>query len=125
MVGLWLKEFPGGKNIKIERGAAHWVKNNNVILDDAEYLKNFQMVKYEELVENPQETIMNLYRFIGLDPEKHQFNFQGNLFIHNIDDEPSPITNFNQKSFDRIPPNTFRKITEQIKPTMQRLGYEF
>jgi hypothetical protein len=110
-------------SVNIERAATHWVKNNNIILDDAELLNKFHLVRYEELVENPQNTVMELIRFIEEDPEKYKFDFNRKLTIHNVSKKPTAIKNFNQGSFDRIPKNIFDEITSKIQPTMKRLGY--
>jgi len=66
---------------------------------------------------------MDLLRFIDANPDKYQYDFQKKLGCHNIIAEPATITNFNQISFDRIPSDTFKAITAQIKPVMEQLGY--
>jgi hypothetical protein len=109
---------------KYEKSIAHWIKANTMMLDDAKQLKNFQLVRYEDLAENPQKTILDLIEFIDEDPDKYKFDFDGKLDIHNIKNEPNTIKNFNQKSFDRIPPDTFKMLTTKIKPMMARLGYQ-
>ena len=112
------------KGINFDRTIAHWIKANTLMLDDAKQLKNFQLVRYEDLAENPKKTILELIRFIGEDPEKYKFDFDEKIDIHNIKNEPNTIKNFNQKSFDRIPPDTFKMLTTKIKPMMERLGYK-
>ncbi|MGV7222333.1 MAG: sulfotransferase family protein [Nitrospinales bacterium] len=111
------------KSVSIERAADHWIMTYNLMLDDAKYLKHFNLVKYENLVANSFETVMEVLDFIEEDPKKFQFDVNSVVDIHNIDDVPTAITNFNQKSFDRIPEDIFDKITMQIQPTMKRLGY--
>jgi hypothetical protein len=111
------------KDVSIERAADHWVMNYNLMLDDAKYLKYFNLVKYENLVANPFETVMEILDFIEEDPKQYQFDFNSKVDIHNIDNKPTSIKNFNQESFSRIPKDIFDKITMQIQPTMKRLGY--
>lgn len=111
------------KTVSIERATAHWEMTNNLMLDDAKCLKHFHLVKYEILVANPLKVIEEILQFIDEDPEQFQFDFKNRINVHNIDDKPTSISNFNQKSFDRIPKNKFDEITTQIQPTMRRLGY--
>jgi len=111
------------KGVDIYRGAAHWVKVYNTLLEDAGHLKNFRWVRYEDLAENPQEAVKDLLGFIGVDTAKYSFDANMELKISNIDGEPAKVKNFNQKSFDRIPPDVFKKISAQIEPVMQKLGY--
>lgn len=112
-----------GDGIGIDRAIAHWIKANNLMLDDAKLLNKFLLVRYEDFVADPHGNIMEILRFIEEDPEKYKFDLNRELEIHNINDQPTAITNFNQKSFDRIPKVKFDEITAQIQPTMQRLGY--
>ena len=100
------------------------MKVNEYLLDNAKHLKNYQHIRYEELVENPRQTVADLLTFIKGDPKKYNYNFKGELAIHNINGEPSSVINFNQKSFDRIPKEIFDQLTDQITPLMQRLGYK-
>ena len=111
------------RNIPIVKGIAQWIKANTIMLDDSVFLKNFKLVRYEDLVDNPSNVIRDLFHFIGVDPEECQIDFQSKFKTSNIDHKNSPIINFNQKSFDRIPPDVFKEISVTIQPVMKRLGY--
>jgi hypothetical protein len=105
------------------RAIEHWKNVNDIMLENAKYLKHFRFIKYEDLVKNPRQTIFDLLKFIKIDENNYKHNFEDELLIHNINEEPAAITDFNQKSFDRIPKEIFDQLTDQIKPMMQRLGY--
>lgn len=94
------------------------------MLDDASFLKNFKLVRYEDLTANPNEAALDLFKFIGVDPDVYRFDFQHKLHIDNINYKPSAISNFNQQSFDRIPPQVLKEISAKIQPVMKRLGYQ-
>jgi hypothetical protein len=53
-------------NIDYSRAITHWSVVSELILDTAKYLKNFKHLRYEELVENPRQTIDELLTFINL-----------------------------------------------------------
>ena len=106
------------------RALAHWLKVNECLLDNAKYLKNYKHVRYEELVGNPQQILSDVMTFINVDQKNYKHDFNDKLVIHNINEEPTAVTNFNQKSFDRIPKEIFDQLTDQITPMMQRLGYK-
>lgn len=112
------------EGVDIDRGIAHWIKANTIMLDDASFLKNFKLVRYEDLTAKPNEVALGLFKFIGVDPDVYRFDFQQKLHIDNINYKPSVISNFNQKSFDRIPPHVLKEISAKIKPVMKRLGYQ-
>ena len=51
----------------IERCARHWAIANRVMLDDAEYVRNFKLLRYEEFTQGPSALVRELARWIGLD----------------------------------------------------------
>ncbi|MGV7222322.1 MAG: sulfotransferase family protein [Nitrospinales bacterium] len=111
-------------HISMSRAANHWIKANSYMLEDQPYLKNFYLLKYEDLVKNPQTIITDLLTFINVDATKYTFDLKRKIKVHNINKTSSAITDFNKNSFDRIPKDVFEELTDQITPMMQRLGYK-
>jgi hypothetical protein len=110
--------------VSMERGVAHWIKANTVMLEDSKFLKKFKLVRYEDMVTDPAKEAKSLFEFIGVDPKEGKLDFQSILPIVNMDGSDSAIKNFNQKSFDRIPSEKFRELSVKIEPTMKMLGYQ-
>ena len=46
--------------------------------------KNVHFVKYEDLVENPEKTLNNIYTFLEIPKFKHNFNIKDQFFINGI-----------------------------------------
>lgn len=111
------------KKVDIFEGARHWINANSIMIQDAKYLKNFKLIKYEDFVRNPEQVIKDLLDFIGADSNLFHFDVKERLHIHNINGQRSEIYDFNQKSIARIPPNVLKELSTEIEPMMEKLGY--
>ena len=48
---------------------AHWIHCHQLFRADVSSLKNVHILHYEQLVQNPNETLTEIYNFIGVKPE--------------------------------------------------------
>jgi len=111
------------KKVDIWKGARHWINANSIMIQDAKYLKNFKLIKYEDFVQNTEHVTYDLLDFIGADRSLFHFDIREKLRIHNINGKKSEIRDFNQKSIERIPPNVLKELSTEIEPMMKELGY--
>ena len=61
----------------------HWIVCHEIFFEDMKYLKNINVISYEDLVDNPQTTLNSVFNFIGIegavnekliDPPKNNIN---------------------------------------------------
>jgi hypothetical protein len=67
--------------VSISRIIKHWVNCHNILLDDQFYLKRKILLRYEDLCEDPQTTMINLANYIGISPD-----MSVDLLIKNLND---------------------------------------
>ena len=123
------RNLPPGKVIPsqfnynlVERASQQWLFGNTIWLNDSKYLRNFTLIKYEDLVSRPERVLRDLGNFCEIDSE-----FNLNLSI------PRGIgKNLNKSSFDtdrneiqieRLDPATRNEIVKIIRPLMNEFGY--
>lgn len=112
------------KNVDIKRGGWHWVKSNELMIKDSKFLKNFILIRYEDLVKNPKNVVTSLLDFIGASKKEYKHDFNSRLSIHNIEKKGSYIQNFNPKSINRISEDARKELAQVIEPLMKKLGYD-
>jgi len=108
----------------IARAARHWTRGNQILLEDAAYLKNIITIKYEDFCDRPDEVLAAIARFLGLD-ESFESTVKSEQFdVHNIDSDTSPIKNMNRRSLERLSIEDFDEVNRIAAPLMERLRYE-
>lgn len=107
----------------IEEAARHWTVAHEVLLSDLPHLEKVHRITYEKLCEDPSATARELERFLELPTPfdtqlvSHEFN------VHNMDNQPGVIQNFNKKSFDRLSDEDLATIHRIAGPIMAQFGY--
>lgn len=106
----------------LEEAASHWNTANTILLEDIPKLEKCILMKYEELMSNPDMALVNIARFLGI---KDAFDRQtiSELESHSIDGQTRGLTNMNQKSFDRLTNDERLLIDHICSKTMDSLGY--
>lgn len=106
----------------LEEAASHWNIANTILLEDIPKLEKCILMKYEELMSNPDMALVNIARFLGI---KDAFDRQtiSELESHSIDGQTRGLTNMNQKSFDRLTNHERLLIDHICSKTMDALGY--
>lgn len=105
------------ENISIERGARHWNKTNQLILDDFEGFDNVLFLSYEKLTNQPEIEVSKIWKFLGLEPvnKAHQQNYT----IHGNE---SGIENQNAKSLKRLSSSELEEISAATSSTQLRIA---
>lgn len=123
------RDLPEGKVIPVEfnynlaeRAAQHWLFGNLCMLHDAYYLKNFMLVKYEDLILQPDKIFPKIGEFCEIESE-----FKLNLHIPGGAGSNESFDSFdqsrNQIQIENLEDEERDAITDIISPMMHRLSY--
>jgi hypothetical protein len=107
----------------IERCARHWVIANRVMLDDAQYVRNFKLLRYEDFTQDPSAHARGIAHWIGLDPGPLEPALASGWRLQNTDVVPSKIRNANAELLARLSPDEVVRIAAQAGELLQRLHY--
>ncbi|MDM7859632.1 sulfotransferase [Alteromonas sp. ASW11-36] len=102
----------------IGKSAWQWARSNQVMLDDAEQLDKFHLVRYEDLATDPQTELDKIAAFLGLAgfPDLSTQSFA----IHERKDS---VKDMNQGSIDRLSAEDIKTINDTAGFMLDRLGY--
>ncbi|MFA5993296.1 MAG: sulfotransferase [Candidatus Pacearchaeota archaeon] len=94
----------------IDESAEQWFRANTIIVSHKEFLKNYMIIKYEDLVEKPDETVSAVINFLGLNKEG---------FII-----PEYIKGLNEIQISRLSPYDIETVTRIAQPMLIHFGYQ-
>lgn len=103
----------------IEKSAYQWKRSNEILQQDAEHLKHFMWIKYEDLAADTRGTLNKITDFIGL-PGFENFEKDRSWSIHERDEK---VRNMNQESIDRLSSEQIKQINEIIGDMIESYGY--
>ncbi|WP_100643202.1 sulfotransferase family protein [Alteromonas facilis] len=103
----------------IEKSAWQWARSNQIMLDDAEHLKHFHLLKYEDLATAPQESLDKIAAFLGLEPfpDLSQQTFS-------IHERKEGVKDMNASSIAKLSKEEIRKINDKAANILSRLNYD-
>ena len=102
----------------IDKSAWQWARSNQIMLDDAQKLNNFHMIRYEDLASSPQDELNKIASFLGLEafPDLSTQNFA----IHERNDS---VKDMNASSIKKLSEADIAQINETAGFMLDRLGY--
>lgn len=103
----------------IEKSAYQWKRSNEVLQQDAEHLKHFIWISYEDLAEDTIGTLNKITDFIGIENFEH-FEAGRNWSIHEREEQ---VRNMNAESIARLTPGQIKRITEVAGEMLDEFGY--
>lgn len=103
----------------IEKSAYQWKRSNEVLQQDAEHLKHFIWISYEDLAEDTIGTLNKITDFIGIENFEH-FEAGRNWSIHEREEQ---VRNMNTESIERLTPEQIKRITEVAGEMLDEFGY--
>lgn len=112
----------GGKDVR--RGARHWRRVNEVMLDDAPHLQRFLLVRYEDFVHQPHETLERLAGFLGVPAADLEQGF-ARVDARFARDSRRGIEDMNARCIERLSAEELRIITAEAGDLLRRFGYAF
>lgn len=101
----------GGKDL--ERAARHWAAVNQRIREDGQRIQHYLSIRYEDLVENPRETLSIVAKFLGLNT--HQFATRVSV---------DHLKNMNHRSIDMLSEEERQQIERGAGSMLKEYGYE-
>jgi hypothetical protein len=89
-----------GLETTVEEAAEQWFRANTIVVSHKDYLKRYKIVKYEDLVEKTEETILSVLKFCDLDTTIHRGfeipSFMRDMneicWLHLTNEEADPVT---------------------------------
>jgi hypothetical protein len=103
----------------IEMSAYQWKRSNEVMQEDAEHLKRFMWISYEDLAEDTATTLNKITDFIGID-NFEAFESDRNWSIHERDEQ---VRNMNDESISRLSAEQKSTITDIAGDMLDAFGY--
>jgi len=110
-----------GNSFPIKLAAQQWVDSNELLLSAPSLLDKYNKVRYEDLVNNPEDVILRLFKFIGVSDDLNMHNHEDGVVIG---DELIKIFNGNDLSFSRLSNEDVSVVGDEIKEVQSLLGYE-
>jgi len=94
----------------IDEAAEQWFRANTIIVSHLKFLKKYMIVKYEDLVQNPEDTLLSILDFCDL----------------NSKDFPIPTftQSLNEEQISRLSDYEIETITRIAAPMLIHFGYE-
>jgi hypothetical protein len=110
-------------NKAVDRGARHWKRVNEIMLEDATQVRNFLLVRYEDFVSSPQETLPRIAQFLDLTSEELEAAFAHTGRRPAGGSGTSMIQNMNALSLQRLDEEERRIVTREAGELLNELGY--
>ena len=99
--------------------ARQWLRSNQVLREDAEALQRFTWIRYEDLTENPTETLNSILTFLNL--PRDTLEVTGKSF--SVHDREQTMSNLNAKSHENLSAEEIDEITAIVMPFAKQFGY--
>jgi hypothetical protein len=106
----------------VDRGARHWKRVNQIMLEDAKRVERFLLVRYEDFVTSPQQTLPRLADFLGLRHDQLVEAF-GRIDRNPTESSRGSIQEMNSASLRRLSREELQVITRESGSLLADLGY--
>jgi hypothetical protein len=111
------------RNYSIEQAAQHWFTANTCLLEDMEFLLRSLLIRYEDLVSNPERCLNQVQDFLGIARYSLQDACE-NVEAHSLEGNTYGLINLNDKSFSKLSAGDLATINRICGSLMSRFGYE-
>lgn len=109
----------GGDSYPVEMAGQQWVRANERLLEAADRVGRFHMLRYEDLVRDPAASLSSAWRFLDLEPMDVRVT-DGAV---RLGGREFRISNRNDESWSRLSEIDRASLADIIGPMMDRLGY--
>jgi hypothetical protein len=107
----------------LRRCARHWARTHDYLAEDSAHLRRFHLLRYEDLCEQPVPTLEAVARFLEIDAAPLYGVERETWTIHNMNERPSPLKNFNAESLNRLSAEDREIVLAEAGPVLARFGY--
>jgi len=112
-------------NKSLDRAARHWNRVNKNLVDTSGTVHNFFTLCYEELCDQPEETVTRLAEFLGLETEPLKQGVVKDYSFRTIAGHRlSMIQNFNERSMQQLSRDDIAEIRANAAEMLDHFGYE-
>lgn len=112
--GIHRKE---GHPLKI--AARQWSVSNSILNSDLHFIHRKHIVRYEDLVTDPEGVLLGVTDFLGISPLPPGI-FQSTFKVHKLE---SGIRDMNKESIGRLSEKERKEIEEEAGEMLKQLGY--
>lgn len=116
---LGAKKLLGSTEYPAKLVAEQWVDANERLLRGGKAVGKYHALKYEDLVENPLDTLNSLWEFLGVEPVELSFNNN----ILSIEGRDVTLLNMNEMSSMRLSEDDIAVINPVINKVQTLLNY--
>lgn len=99
-----------GLHTTIDEAAEQWFRANIIISSHEKFLRKYKIIKYEDLVENPQDTLFSILKFCELSTDNFPI--------------PPFDTTLNQQQISRLTDYEIETVTRIAQPMLFHYSYE-
>lgn len=114
------KEIIGSNRYPIDLVAQQWVDANSRLLEVGNIVKNYNQIKYEDLVEDPVAVLNSLWNFLEIEPINSSFNNK----VLTIGDRKLKLKNMNKASITKLSIKEIEAVNPVIRQTQELLSYK-
>ena len=108
----------------LSRGARHWNLTNKIMINDAQKIRKFIEIKYEDMVDNSEDTSKKLGEFLDID---HLMIYKAMTKTFNFStisgQNYQPIKNLNMDSINTLSQAEMQSITEEAQEMLTFFKY--
>jgi hypothetical protein len=115
----WTEEDP----MTVARAARHWNKAHEVMLNDTKDLRDYAVIRYEDLCRDPADMLRRLVEFFDLPPFDYEEVLAKPIPIFKGYRREAKIRNMNGESFKNLSEEDIAGITREAEPMLKRFGY--
>ncbi|KKN39377.1 hypothetical protein LCGC14_0744110 [marine sediment metagenome] len=115
----WKDEAP----MTVARAARHWNKAHEVMLNDTKDLRDYAVIRYEDLCRDPADMLRRLVEFFDLPPFDYEEVLAKPIPIFKGYRRHQKIRNMNGESFKNLSEEDITDISREAAPMLKRFGY--
>ncbi len=104
----------------IEKSAYQWKRSNEIMFQNAEQVKRFMLVTYEDVADDPYAELNRITKFLDISG----FDAEIRTKKWGIHERNENVRNMNAESIERLDPEDIRKIDNVAGELLQKFGYK-
>ncbi len=111
------------RNCTLEEAAEHWALAHTALHEDFPLLQHALHITYERLCDDTQAVLRDIESFLNLPQPFDMQLLEREFDVHNMQDTPALIQNFNERSIARLSPSEVATVTRNAGIAMSQWGY--
>jgi hypothetical protein len=105
----------------VSEGARQWARSNEIMLDDWASLDRKILVRYEDVVTDPELVLTRVFRLLSIDRDRYDSSsLRGSIPVH---ERSEPLIDMNNESVASLSDQDVADIETESGTMLARLGY--